>query len=251
MFLQNIFNFKMRTLVIGDIHGGLKALSQVIDRANVATDDTLIFLGDYVDGWSESAQVIDYLIELNKKQKCIFIKGNHDLWCGRWLTLGASNPVWEENGGRATKESYLATGLLGNVEHKSFFENLKNYYVDEKNRLYIHAGYSSIHGVEKEEYESNYYFDRTLWEMALVMDERVKENSLIYPKRLKHYAEIYIGHTPTTNYDQDIPMNSMNVWNIDTGAAFKGKLSVLDIETKAFWQSDRLIDLYKNERGRN
>lgn len=241
----------MRTLVIGDIHGGFKALLQVMERANVTTDDILIFLGDYVDGWSESAQVIDYLIELDKKQKCIFIRGNHDLWCGRWLLLGASNPVWEENGGRATKESYLTTGSLSNVEHKSFFENLKNYYVDEKSRLYIHAGYSSIHGVEKEEYESNYYFDRTLWEMALVMDERVKEDSLLYPKRLKHYTEIYIGHTPTINYNQDIPMNAINIWNIDTGAAFKGRLSVLDIETKAFWQSDRLIDLYKNEKGRN
>ena len=64
----------MRTLVIGDIHGGFKALLQVMERANVTTKDTLIFLGDYVDGWSESAQVIDYLIELDKKQRCVFIK---------------------------------------------------------------------------------------------------------------------------------------------------------------------------------
>lgn len=56
----------MRTLVIGDIHGGLKALTQLLERAKVTTDDQLIFLGDYVDGWSESAQVIQYLIELSK-----------------------------------------------------------------------------------------------------------------------------------------------------------------------------------------
>lgn len=241
----------MRTLVIGDIHGGHKALIQVIERANVTTDDTLIFLGDYVDGWSESAQVIDYLIELDKKQKCIFIKGNHDLWCGRWLLLGASNPVWEENGGRATKESYLKTGLLTDSEHKSFFENLKNFYIDEEERLFIHAGFTSIHGVEKEEYESNYYFDRTLWEMVLAMDKNIDEELFTYPKRLRHYHEICIGHTPTTNYNQDIPMNAMNVWNIDTGAAFKGKLSILDIESKLFWQSDPLVELYPNEKGRN
>ena len=34
-----------RTLVIGDIHGGLKALIQTLDRANVTQNDTLIFLG--------------------------------------------------------------------------------------------------------------------------------------------------------------------------------------------------------------
>ncbi len=60
-----------RTLVIGDIHGGLKALIQVLDRAKVTKTDVLIFLGDYVDGWSESPQVLDFLI-LCKKQIIAF-----------------------------------------------------------------------------------------------------------------------------------------------------------------------------------
>jgi hypothetical protein len=34
----------MRTLVIGDIHGGLRALHQILERAKVTTKDTLIFL---------------------------------------------------------------------------------------------------------------------------------------------------------------------------------------------------------------
>jgi serine/threonine protein phosphatase 1 len=49
-----------RTLVIGDIHGGIKALKQVLQKADVTKEDTLIFLGDYVDGWSESAEVISF-----------------------------------------------------------------------------------------------------------------------------------------------------------------------------------------------
>ena len=32
-----------RTLVIGDIHGGLRALHQIMERAKVTTNDTLIF----------------------------------------------------------------------------------------------------------------------------------------------------------------------------------------------------------------
>ncbi|MES1224136.1 MAG: metallophosphoesterase, partial [Bacteroidota bacterium] len=92
----------MRTLVIGDIHGGLRALMQVLEKANVTTDDTLIFLGDYVDGWSESAQTIDYLIHLSAKQTCIFIKGNHDEWCEEWLRSGRGEDVWLFHGGRET-----------------------------------------------------------------------------------------------------------------------------------------------------
>ena len=51
-----------RKLVVGDIHGGLKALVQILERANVSKNDTLIFLGDFVDGWSDSPAVLDFLI---------------------------------------------------------------------------------------------------------------------------------------------------------------------------------------------
>jgi serine/threonine protein phosphatase 1 len=87
--------------------------------------------------------------------------------------------------------------------------------------------------------------------MALTMDNRIKKDSVLYPKRLLLFHEIYIGHTPTLNYQKETPMNGSNVWNIDTGAAFTGKLTCLDIHTKRFWQSDTLQSLYPNESGRN
>ena len=95
-----------RTVVIGDIHGGLKALVQVLERAAVTTADTLIFLGDYVDGWSESAAVMEYIIELEKIQECIFIKGNHDEWCEEWLRTGKAENNWLMHGGEETVNSY-------------------------------------------------------------------------------------------------------------------------------------------------
>lgn len=61
-----------RTLVIGDIHGGLKAVIQVLQKAAIKADDTLIFLGDYVDGWSESPGVLDFLIAL-RDNKNVFL----------------------------------------------------------------------------------------------------------------------------------------------------------------------------------
>ncbi|TPN88927.1 metallophosphoesterase family protein [Aquimarina algicola] len=241
-----------RTLVIGDIHGGFKALLQVFKRANVTTNDTLIFLGDYVDGWSESAQLIEFLIDLDKKQKCIFIKGNHDVWCHEWLlNLYIGNyGIWYKNGGKETIASYNSQEF-DTEKHLQFFDQLINYYVDKENRLFIHAGFSSMKGPENEVYLTNYRWDRTLWEMAIVMDKRVKKDSAFYPNRLKLYNEIYIGHTPTLHYETIVPMQGINVWNIDTGAAFTGKLSVLDIDTKEFWQSDSLPSLYPNEKGRN
>ncbi|MCW3092211.1 MAG: pphA2 [Ferruginibacter sp.] len=95
-----------RSVVIGDIHGGLKALQQVFHKANITVADRLIFLGDYVDGWSESAAVINYMITLNNTNECIFIKGNHDLWCEEWLRTGIPDTTWVQHGGKATIDSY-------------------------------------------------------------------------------------------------------------------------------------------------
>ncbi|MGD1318586.1 metallophosphoesterase [Chryseobacterium sp. 2R14A] len=240
-----------RKLAIGDIHGGFKALKQVLERAEVTENDTLIFLGDYVDGWSESAQIIQFLIELSEKQECIFIKGNHDAWTEDWLSFGNAPDVWLFNGGQSTVDSYTAHSLEEMEIHLQFFERMKNYDVDEENRLFIHAGYSSMHGPEKEVYSSNYRWDRTLWETAVAMDSKLSENLELYPKRLLLYKEIFIGHTPTLHLGSKEPINKANVWNLDTGAAFTGALTIMDIDTKEFWQSDPLPSLYPDEKGRN
>lgn len=240
-----------RTFTIGDIHGGLRALEELIEKLKLTEKDTLIFLGDYVDGWSESAQVIDYLIALEQKQKCIFIKGNHDKYSEDWLKKGIESEVWLFHGGTQTIKSYKGYSHEEKLAHIAFYERMKLFYVDDENRLFIHAGFTSMHGPYKEVYESNYNWDRTLWEMALTMDKRIKKDSLIYPKRLLLFKEIYIGHTPTTHYNKTVPMQGCNVWNVDTGAAFKGRLTALDIETKEYIQSDFLYLLYPTEKGRN
>ena len=60
----------MRTLVIGDIHGAPRALIQVLQRADIQHDDFLIFLGDYADGWSETPELLDFLIGYRQKHRC-------------------------------------------------------------------------------------------------------------------------------------------------------------------------------------
>ncbi|WP_299669348.1 metallophosphoesterase family protein [uncultured Polaribacter sp.] len=241
----------MRTFAIGDIHGGLKALLQVLKSIEVTEEDTLIFVGDYVDGWSESAQVIQFLIDLSEKINCIFIKGNHDVWCQDWLKTANVNPTWFMHGGKETIASYDGFTKKEKKKHLTFFKNMPLYHLDKDNRLFLHAGFTSMHGVAREVFKENFYFDRTLWEMALSIDKNIDKESSSYPKRLQHYDEIYIGHTPTTNFGETVPMNAVNIWNIDTGAAFKGKITAINIDTKAYFQSDFLPDLYPNEKGRN
>lgn len=240
-----------RKLVIGDIHGGLKALKQILERADVTQNDTLIFLGDFVDGWNESAQVIDFLIVLNQQLKCIFIKGNHDDLLLNYLKTNTYSEEWFQHGGKSTVEGYEKVDSTTKQLHVKFLEDLEPYYLDDKNRLFIHAGFTNLKGVAFEFFKPLFYWDRTLWEMALALDRSISFESDLYPNRLKLYSEIYIGHTPTTKIGKTVPVNKACVWNIDTGAAFTGPLTILDVNSKEFWQSDNLPSLYPTEKGRN
>lgn len=244
----------MNTFVIGDIHGGLRALIQILEKAQISNEDQLIFLGDYVDGWSESPELINYLIELSKTQKCIFIRGNHDQLFLDYLETGnekIDEGMWFKHGGKATVLAYKNVSQEIIFKHILFLKSLQDYYIDDQNRLFIHAGFTNLSGVNYEYFPKMYYWDRTLWETALSFDEKISELSPYYPKRFLNYKEIFIGHTPTTRINSLVPVNKANVWNVDTGAAFKGKLTMLNIETKDFWQSDFLSELYPNEKGRN
>ena len=241
-----------RTLSIGDIHGGLKALKQLLhDKVKVTTEDTIIFLGDYVDGWSDSANVVSYLIELAKDFDCILIRGNHDDLTHQYLKSGAMTDRWVIHGGQSSIDGYAKLSSKEIQQHLLFFSAMQNYYIDDQNRLFVHAGFTNLHGPENEYYDTGFYWDRTLWEMAISLDPNIEKTSEFYPKRLQIFDEIFIGHTPVTRIGESLPVNKASIWNIDTGAAFKGSISALDINTKEVWQSDPVYTLYPNEDGRN
>lgn len=243
-----------RTLVIGDIHGGLKALLQVLQKAEIEPKDTLVFLGDYVDGWSESPAVLEYLIALSDQQKCIFLRGNHDELLLDWLENRHENikeELWFKHGGKATVDAYLNVSSETKQKHITFLKSLRNYYLDAENRLFIHAGFTNMNGVSQEFFPKLMYWDRTLWEVALCLDENMDKNSPLYPKRLKIYSEIFIGHTPISKTEKVAPLYKNSVWNLDTGAAFLGVLTIMDCASKMYWQSELVSELYPNELGRN
>lgn len=241
----------MRTLVIGDIHGGLRGLKQALDRASVQNKDTLIFLGDYVDGWSESAETISYLTNLSSSNECIFIRGNHDDLCHQYLANNEKPSLWVQQGGQSSIDSYSNVDKNEVESHISFFENLQDFYIDSKINLFIHAGFQNLRGPTHEHYATTPYWDRTLWELALALDKKLKPDHPFYPARLKLFEQIYIGHTPVTRIGKTSPYQAANVWNIDTGAAFKGPVTIMDITTQDYWQSDPVWTLYPDENGRN
>ena len=99
----------MREIIIGDIHGCARSMEALLQKIDFdKTLDKMIFLGDYLDRGNGSFEVFREIVELKHTmgQRCVLLLGNHD-----WFFLNAQNPevfeIWEENGFRATRASYI------------------------------------------------------------------------------------------------------------------------------------------------
>lgn len=67
-------------MLIGDIHGNLKALDFVLKIKESSGYDTLVFLGDYVDRGNDSIAVLSKLLKLKiaRPEDIILLRGNHE-----------------------------------------------------------------------------------------------------------------------------------------------------------------------------
>ena len=71
----------------------------------------------------------------------------------------------------------------------------------------------------------------------------------IHFETVTHFNKIYIGHTSTLMWKIEQPIVAANVVNIDTGAGWGGRLSMIDIDSDELFQSDKVTELY-GYRGR-
>jgi serine/threonine protein phosphatase 1 len=69
-----------------------------------------------------------------------------------------------------------------------------------------------------------------------------------YNQSISHFNEIFVGHTPTQFIKESSPKKFSNLWMLDTGVYLSRKLSIMDIETKEYWQSNSKEN--KNQHGK-
>lgn len=242
-------------MAIGDIHGAYKALKQCLERSGFDYEnDLLIQLGDVVDGYPDTYECVE---ELLKIINLIPIKGNHDEWVREFIDTDF-HPFYWTYGGKGTLISYLkhagkegryfssGSGFKTSLQstdipdtHKDFFRNQQLYHIDNNRRCFVHAGFER-HIPFCEQKESAYHWNRNLWSDALEQNEYGGDTFTITTK----FSEIFIGHSPTTHWGTDQPLTAFNITNLDTGAGHSGRLTIMDITTKEFWQSDPVMELY-------
>jgi serine/threonine protein phosphatase 1 len=149
-----------------------------------------------------------------------------------WLRDSKDNLMWYKHGGEATVLAYEKSIPLQN-NYMLTFTFVKRLLSRRKEpslftRIYQHEWrYLWI-------FPKLFYWDRTLGNCT-VFRPKNKPNDLLYPKRLTLYDEIYRPY-PVTRIGETEPVQKLV--SGDTGAAFKGPLSILDVDTKECWQSE-------------
>jgi serine/threonine protein phosphatase 1 len=216
----------MKTFVIGDIHGAYKALLQCLELSKFdRKEDRLICLGDVCDRNGQVKECIDELLTI---PNCVYILGNHDAWSLEWAINGKAPQEWLDQGGLLTVKSYQGIGMP--KEHIQFLLHAPFWFVDQ-NRLFVHGGFDPDRPLEETPKEI------FIWDRSFL--EQVQELHLIHPDwKFGIYDEIFIGHTPTLNFGKREPQKFCNVWALDTGAGWGARLTIMDVDTKQFWQSD-------------
>ena len=147
-----------RTFAIGDIHGEPTHLERLLGRLPTMTaDDTVVFLGDYLDRGPDSRRVIEMVVALPSQipAKVFSLMGNHE---EAWLrSLKSPEPGFllrPDNGCFQALQSLADCGQASDLEQAGmllqptkwfpawihqWMESLPLYYEDE-HAIYVHAG---------------------------------------------------------------------------------------------------------------
>ena len=79
----------MATYAVGDIHGNLAALNDLLAQLEpeVQPEDTLVFLGDYIDRGPDSRGCVERIVRLKQSASfsVVTLLGNHEQWMMRTL----------------------------------------------------------------------------------------------------------------------------------------------------------------------
>ncbi len=234
----------MRIYAVGDIHGRLDLLNELLTRidddilARPAIRPMFVFLGDYIDRGPSSRETIDRLVEHAETSESVFLKGNHEQIAISCLRDRALFDHWMRLGGVETLVSYGVgvpprgfsdDGQVVRLQaafhdalpqtHFRFFRDLQTSFACG-DFFFAHAGVKPNVELSQQK-ESD-----LLW----IRQEFLSSN--------EDFGKIVVhGHTPT----REVQVGPNRI-DIDTGAFATGRLTCLVIDESSL----SVIDTYDN-----
>lgn len=224
---------KKRLLSVGDIHGYVEKLKELMEQVQPRETDRIVFLGDYIDRGPDSKAVINYLHELRARfPQSIFLRGNHEQQLLNMAFPGEAEDVeiFLKNGGDATLASYGGLGAIP-AEHMTFFKSTKFWHLEDvagQTYLFVHAGVKPNRSLEQQ----------TPQDLMLIREPFLESTKPMGETIVVH------GHTPSPIEPTKNPYRIA----VDSGVYIKGpisegsstlggKLTCCDVLTRKIWQA--------------
>lgn len=210
-----------RTIAIGDIHGCATALDRLLDEIRPTQDDIIVGIGDYIDRGTESARVIDMLIDLVTECRFVPLIGNHELMMYKAIHGQKTDfEFWFQHGGSRTLANY--GGRVENIpqHHLTFLSHCIRYF-ETDTHFFVHANYEPDLPLSEQPDE-------------VVFWQHISE----FPPGLHMSGKIgVVGHTPQAE-GRVLDLGHLKM--IDTHCYGDQWLSALDVESGTIWQANNL-----------
>ena len=246
----------MATVAVGDIHGCLPPLTEILERLKRETtaQDTVVFLGDYIDRGTESAHVVERILKLREQSQAtvITLKGNHEDWLLKamrdythhsWLLAADAYPTIESYSPDAAGTLRLAVEAVGkgalyggsarlpyNVffdalppAHVSFFEGLQLFHQTEDG-TFVHAGIDSNAGA-----------------LELQSPFTLLMGTSGFPRGYSGPSPVVYGHHNNADVRDGWPHPRVTQWTIGIDTISHGVLTAVRLPERAVLQSARYV----------
>jgi serine/threonine protein phosphatase 1 len=225
-----------RVYAIGDIHGRLDLLNQLIAR--IETDDRdrgpantiIIFLGDLVDRGPDSRGVVERAMELRRsRSNTRFLMGNHEEVFLRAVAgdLRALRLLLRIGG----KETILSYGVDAEHYRKLDFEGLANVLKERVPQAHLEFLSSFEESVEVGDY---LFVHAGIRPGVAIGEQSPTDMRWIRDEFLRHrdgYGKLVV-HGHSVSDDVDVRANRIG---IDTGAYASGRLTAIGLEKEGRW----------------
>ena len=226
--IRQITTRPKRLYAIGDLHGCAEELQALLtclkSEHQLAQDDQVIFIGDYIDRGPDSKGVIDTLLRFREEYPhSVFLKGNHEDMLLSYLGLGGrGGEIYLSNGGMDCFRSYKITPYTDPQNtvsklpeaHVEFFKSLE-LGVTLAEFIFVHAGLNPSKALDQQSEED------LLW-----IRSDFTENIHSFGKT------VVFGHTPF----EDIFLHLPYKIGIDTGVIYGNQLSCVELVEGTLFQ---------------
>jgi len=228
-----------RIAAIGDIHGEIFKLGSLLGKLvpELDPEDTILFVGDYIDRGPDTKGVIDLVLELSKERRLVTLRGNHEQLMLDAYSYFRPAPgdkeldpdyalPWFYNGANQTLASYPKEPNWWNritEEHWTFIRSTLMEHT-EGNYHFVHAGVvpSTVEWTDVD-------YDPRLW---------IREPFI---QSLEDFGStVVFGHT---HFRNGKPLFMPNKIGIDTAAAYGGPLTAIIVDPDEPYRHEKVMVL--------